>query len=467
MYQVLAFLDCDYPAFPLSFLRLVLNNAPNDTPADCVSFCGGIVEIIGIAISGDCDMSKLRSMQSLDERSNAMLGTFLAMSFSNNITPARPDKLQQDLTQVLSRWRPLDSEKPSTMEYLAATSLWNRSQLASLARPPLGATSDPTVMTGFLLSRKRMYEEAANIMDNTIQDVAKQHGTASTQYGISVAELANCLNVLRQEARAEKLVRETLVSRHTHSHQDQQVRIYLQFCLIDSLIGRAKYVEAALMLENMLDNPAASNAHRMMSVLRLSKTQRRLGELPLKAFEPGRPLSLGAEILGTTRGSLKEQFIEEMACSLSILPPTDLKNQTNPKRLIQCVNNVLDHSTITNHAPAFVWYTSIQKEYLRHAENTTETALKSGQSGIQQSSKPTRNKPEESIPDSADLISDPCNNPNPRFTVPTIDNSGLPLRDRCDISNFQGPWADKTIISFGAGINSLIFLWNPLTRFFR
>lgn len=425
MYQVLDFLDCDYPAFPVSFLGLVLDNVPSDTPADCILFCGGIIEIIRTATLGDCDMSKLRRMQSLDERSNAMIGTFLAVFLSNNTTPARPDKLKQDLTQVLSRWKPLNSAKPSTMEYLAAASLWNRLQLASLRRPPFGATIDPSIVLGFLLSRQRQYEEAAKILEDAIPGIAIQYGTASTQYGISVAELANCLNVLRRESQAERWAREALHSRHTQSDQDQQVQTYLQFCLIDSLIGHSKYVEAAPMLERMIDNPAASNAHRMMSVLRLAKTQRRLGRLPLKAFESGSPLNLGAEMLNTISNSLKEQFIEEMACSLSTLPPTDLKGQTSPKRLIKYVNNILDHSTIDNHASAFVWYTSIQKEYLRRAENTMETAFKSGQSELQQSNKRNR---------------------------------GFPLRDRCDISDEEGPWANKTIISFGAAISSSISL---------
>jgi tetratricopeptide (TPR) repeat protein len=388
-------------------------------------FCKGIAEIFdGFAPSGHnaSQFSFFSPRIKTDERSNAMIGYTLRMLLSNGTILAETGAPTERLAEALSSWQPLSPSSPSTMEYLAATSFCSQSQLSSIERPSFD-TVDTKTLQGLLLSRRKLYEEAEEILNSNILDIHLQYGRASMQLGIVTAELANCYNILRQEGLAEYCVKKTLQSRLDPSLSSRCDGIYLRFALADSFIGRARYNKAIPILQNIIDNSTISAPFRMMSALRLAKSRRRIHEEAQKAFEQNSPLWTGLTLLRHIPGVLIMEYVEELACNISEIPHTQLGHTKKTEELITAVNSLLSNSSSFTASISWGWYTKIQQEYLRQREEMTKPGT--GTSPSSEATTPV------SIPDN------------------------------------EGPWSERLVLSFGMSLSLLIQPYLTLINLFR
>lgn len=424
LYQIVDVLGIDHPLLPLSLPRRILSTV-HDKHNNCIVFCKGIAEIFdGFAPSGHnaSQFSFFSPRIKTDERSNAMIGYTLGMLLSNEAMLAETGGPTERLTEALSSWQPLSPSSPSTMEYLAATSFCSQSQLSSIERPSFD-TLDTKTLQGLLLSRRKLYEEAAEILNSTIRDIHLQYGRASMQLGIVTAELANCYNILRQEGLAEYCVKKTLQSRLDPSLSSRRDGIYLRFALADSLIGRARYNEAITILQNIIDNSTISAPFRMMSALRLAKSRRRIHEEAQKAFEQNSPLWTGLTLLRHIPGVLIMEYVEELACNISEIPHTQLGHTKKTEELITAVNSLLSNSSSFTASISWGWYTKIQQEYLRQREEMTKPGTGTS--------------------------------PSSEATPPV------------SISDNEGPWSERLVLSFGMSLSLLIQPYLTLINLFR
>jgi hypothetical protein len=369
---VFSALDIDDPSIPASFPERLIAVAGMDLISDCNIFCNILIETIDVIVSANYETFRLTSLSifpdQLDERCNAMIGSALSFLSSTKTILAKSDILAYDIAEATLRWSPLSKVKPSTMEYLIAIGVLNWPQLNSIGKP-LCTTPDTMALNGFLLSRIKQYDEAVKVISRSIDVVLSQYTVTSMEFGITVAELSSCYNILRQEDLAENWARMALDAPESAERLDGPLRFYLTLAVVDSLIGRARYNEAALLLQEVTNGTTASETVLMMSALRLAKTRRRLHEEAHRAFEQSSPLWIGVAVLDQVPDNLRKEYIEELACNLSSLSDTALEQSRKPRELIHIVNSILQQQGTPTNSPSLEWYTSIQQKYL---ERSTE-----------------------------------------------------------------------------------------------
>jgi hypothetical protein len=309
----------------------------------------------------------------LGERNNATIGSALSiLSSTENEQVVESSKiLTSAIAKEASRWRPLSQESVSTMEYLAANGLGIIPPLSSIGKP-VSNTVNTIALSGLLLARSRRYDDAVKILDKALKAVQSHYGITSMQYSIVVAEMANCYNMLRDESQAEKWARTALDARQSSPELlDRPDQFYLLLALADSLIGRGKYREALPLLQDVVENRQATDTVRMISVLRLVKSRRRLHQ-EARAFERNSPLLVGLPLLNRVPAQLQTEYLEELACNLSIQCESTLKTSGNTQQIVEAVetvNRMLDHRLPPSIAdtPGLVWYRQVQHQYLNHA----------------------------------------------------------------------------------------------------
>ncbi|KAH7269050.1 acyl transferase/acyl hydrolase/lysophospholipase [Fusarium redolens] len=446
LYQVIDVLGIENPLIPLPLLRQISNVISNDTITNFSVAWKGISQILD-AYSGDnaLQSSFLSPKTSTDQRSNAMVGHILSMLLSNKALLAEPKAPAQMVAKALSDWRPLSLSSPSTMEYLAATSFCSQSQIDTIGKPSF-VTVDTMALRGLLLSRRKQHEDAVKILNSTIVDISSLYGPSSMDLGIVTAELANCYNILRQEDKAEECLRTTLQARQDGGLSTRRDGIYLMLALADSFIGRARYQESVPILESVIDNPDISATFRMMSALRLARSRRRMHEDTKKAFEEDSPLWTGLTLLSHVPGVLTMEYVEELACNISEIPKWQLGDSEKTQELIEAVNSVLCRSSSLTNSPCWEWYTKLQQEYLEQIIKATK--INKGKENGEGKQNEHKNEMGTSISSHA----------SPR----------LPPRADDEMSDDEGPWSERLVLSFDAGgvraISSLLILKRIMHR---
>lgn len=407
---------------PFSIWRRLSTIVWNHPSNDSLWFCKGVVRIIESIVSKhrqEFPPDAFSFAGIPDERSNAMVGSSLAMLQMWYAKWPESDEFTKNLGQAISSWQPLSPSRPSPMEYLIACSLYNPTQLASVATP-ISPTIETITLGGFLFSRRRRYKEAADILQRTTKDIIAKYGPASMQFGIAAAELSKCYNILRQEELSEKCVRKVLDLRRHSDLSDRQDQLCLKMALADSLVGRARYNEAAPILQEIIDNPAASASFRMMSILRLVKARRRMHGVATNAFEQKGPLRTGLFLLSEVPDIQRRDYLEEVACNLSALPTLTPHELEKPKKLIRAIDSILSRSESLVDTPSGILF-----------EHASKVTMKQG------TTKAKAEKPS---------------------TSKTHENESLPLREQEGVSNGEGPWARKTVLSFGTSARGSVAL---------
>ncbi|KAL9565578.1 hypothetical protein ACKAV7_009760 [Fusarium commune] len=346
LYQVIDRLGIENPHIPLPLLKQLSNVIANQTVTNISIGLRKISQVLD-AYNGNNALQSIfwSSGARTDQRSNALIGHILSMLLSKEASMGEPT---ESLARALSGWRPLSWSKPSTMEYLAATSF----------------CMDSVALQGLLLSRRKQHKDAAEFLSSTMGAITSQHGSCSMQLGLVTAELANCYNILRQEDKAEICVRTTLQAREGRSLSTRRDEIYLQLALSDSLIGRARYSEAVPVLESIIGSSDISATLRMMSALRLAKSRRRMHEDSQRAFEVNSPLWTGLTLLHDVPGDLSIEYVEELACSISELPKKQLGDSNGTQEVIEAVDSILGGSSYLIDYPCWEWYSEVKQKYL-------------------------------------------------------------------------------------------------------
>lgn len=382
LYQSFSFLGYRHPSIPAYLPKRLVALAGSDIPDDCKVYWKTLIEVLEItaqpcpAVSSFDFLSE--GIDPLDERNNATVGGVLnIMTSAGSPLAGRSSTVLMDaLGNAASRWRPLSQESISTMEYLVSISLGK--SLPSVP-PRLTAinAADVGALSGLLLARSRRYNDATKVLEKAAKDVQLDYGITSMQYGIVVAEMANCYNMLRKESLAETWVRATLeASTPSGEFLDRPDQFYLLLALADSFIGRGKYHEALPLLQGLLENPHASDTIRMISALRLAKSHRRVHQDAM-AFEPNKPLTVVLPLFNRVPDQLQMEYLEELACNLSAQSGISTKMSRNSQETIQLVNRMLkDHlAQSTTESPGLLWYRQARQQSLDDAIESSMMAL--------------------------------------------------------------------------------------------
>ncbi|KAF5574850.1 hypothetical protein FPANT_11570, partial [Fusarium pseudoanthophilum] len=312
-----------------------------------------------------------------DIRTNAMILYTLSMLLPEGIILAGTGAPTERLSRSLPNWHAWSPTYRSTMEFLTETSLSGSSKLDTNRRL-IFKRVDAQALYGFLLSQHRQYDEAAIFLRATIADVTSKYGATSIQIGLVTAELANCYNILRQEEKAEQCIKTTLLAQKDWRLSTRRDGIYLRLSLADTFIGRARYNEAVPILEGIVKSREISATLRMMSVLRLARSRRRMHEDAQKAFEHDSALWTGSTLLSHVSGVLTMEYIEELACSISEMHGVLLGGSEESRELIEAVDSALCKTASLTDTPSWNWYTKAKKEYLGRIEKATELKKEKG-----------------------------------------------------------------------------------------
>ena len=306
---------------------------------------------------------EIAKIPDIDERTNAAMGMTLAVISSGTNSLGSQRKLVERAGQLAKQWRPLSLTKPSAMEYVTASCLMTVDDFKSLPKADFGRPDVEAVM-GFNLAQNCSYAMAMSVLRRSIVKVESVYGISSLEYGITVAELANCFNLLRNESDALRCTEDALAKRQTEELINRPDWLYLSIARADSLIGRAEYDRVATQLEEILHHPSASDTIIMATALRLAKVRRRLKEEGQKLFQPSSPLWIGATRFETVTTSLRSEYLEELACNLSLLTRKDPEDTTRASELLETLDAMLaKFEPSLFQTPSSIWYLRMEEEH--------------------------------------------------------------------------------------------------------
>ncbi|KLP20420.1 uncharacterized protein LW94_14864 [Fusarium fujikuroi] len=380
----------------------------------------------------------------LDE-TNAMILYTLSMLLPDDTILAGTGAVTERLSNALPNWRALSPTDRSTMEFLTEASLSGNSQL-NVNRRFIFKTVDAQALYGFQLSQHKQYDKAIMFLRATIADVTSKYGETSMQVGLVTAELANCYNILRKEEKAEECILTTIQTRKDWRLSTRRDGIYLRLALADSFIGQALYSEAVPMLESIIQTHDISATFRMMSVLRLAKSRRRMHESAEKAFEHDSPLWTGSTLLSHVSQVLEMEYVEELACSISEMHNLPQNISEVACELLEAVDSALCKTASLNDSPSWGWYSKVKKEYLGRIEKDTELKKDKGKGKGADEDTEESGKNRECSPVSSLFYS---------------------LREEADMYR-ERPWSEKLALSFDLGgvrtLSSLLILKRIMHR---
>jgi hypothetical protein len=360
-------LGINHPSLPYSIPRRLLTLVRSDTQLleSDYAYCSILVEFRDIstrAASGTFNIdtsSALLNQSHFDERSNAAKGQALALFSLNSPLLNACD----GLSELAMYWEPLSKDQPSAMEYLAAASLFAGSGFIRLTKPSSDVV-DIQAISGFIMKKKKSYGTARQILIGCIDEVKARYGITSFEYGVAVAELVNCCNILQDEDDAKQWATAALTSRRTHMLTYRSDWFYLSVAYVDSFIGRAEYGMAVPKLQEIMDNPFVPSVITMIAALRMAKVQSRLQIGREKAFEIDSPLSIAATKFDQVSDILKLEFLEEVASSISLFMDKDIEKTGRPGEMIARINDILrSQKTSLLRTESSQLYLDMQKRY--------------------------------------------------------------------------------------------------------
>ncbi|KAI8657773.1 hypothetical protein NCS57_01156500 [Fusarium keratoplasticum] len=371
--QIITFSGLNSPFYPVSFPRKMVNaiDIPNTQYCGdqgrgvdrCLDIFSEMIEAISSSSPEDFERLALNTgCGDLDERSNAWTGLALELLLSSQTAERpRPQPLSDAIAKAAASWSPKSTTHPSPMEYLIAIGLLPRAQLRTISLPrSLGM--ELSILRGLLLSRMQYHDEAATVLHANFPAAITHWGLASFQVGIVAAESANCYNILRKEDVANTIAARCLAARNTPEFSSRPDWFYLSLYLVDSLIGSGRYAEAKSALEHLISQPPIAPAIHMMGYLRLSKIRRRVPEED-GIREPHHSLHEGLGLFRQVHSALREEYLEEVACSLEAAATTTTKGSLEAqKSLIRGVNDLLSQTSLRK-SPAQKRFTQAQLEF--------------------------------------------------------------------------------------------------------
>lgn len=265
------------------------------------------------------------------------------------------------------------------MEYLVAIELLPHARLQTISLPA-SLSMELNILRGLLLSRMQYHNDAARVLYDAMPAAISCWGLTSFQIGIVAAESANCYNMLRKEDIANTIATRCLAARNTPELVSRQDWFYLSLYLVDSLIGSGRYAEAESTLEHLISQPRVTPTIHMMGCLRLSKVRRRIaaenGTVSSRHF-----LHEGLALFSQVPVALREEYLEEVACSLSA-PTTEHESIEAQETLMGHVNDLLDQTGLAE-SPAQKRYTQAQLEFKQHTLRQEDSAIIPGHGGHQ------------------------------------------------------------------------------------
>ncbi|KAM5344941.1 hypothetical protein ACJ41O_010803 [Fusarium nematophilum] len=293
----------------------------------------------------------------LEERCIAWAGSSLAILSSTRSVRAS-QSLSNAVTEAVRSWRPRSVTTPSAMEYLVATEILPEVQLKTIA-PPESLSLELSMVRGYLLSRKGARVEAVTVLRGTFMEAIARWGPASFQVGIAAAEAASCYNILREEGLAQKIATRFLRARKTPGLKNRRDWFYLELALVDALIGSRKYEDAASTLQMIISQPSIPATIHMMSCLRLSKVHRRLQYEAGRRLASDGPLHAGVRLFTQVPEVLREEYLEELWCSLSEVAGATKEDSKRSETLIDAVGGLLEQKCYVQ-SPARARYAQVQ-----------------------------------------------------------------------------------------------------------
>ncbi|KAL2677089.1 hypothetical protein Neosp_010856 [[Neocosmospora] mangrovei] len=251
------------------------------------------------------------------------------------------------------------------MEYLVAIELLPYARLRTISLPEsLIVSMELNILRGLLLSRIQYHDEAATVLHATFPAAISHWGLTSFQVGIIAAESANCYNMLRKEDVASTIATRCLAARNTPELVSRQDWYYLSLYLADSLIGSGRYAEARSALEELVSKRLITPTINMMGHLRLSKIRRRVS-VESGATEFYHSLREGLRLFCQVPSALREEYLEEAACSLSAAVATTQGSLEAQETLVVAVGEVLGKTRL-GESPAKKRYTQAQLDFRHH-----------------------------------------------------------------------------------------------------
>jgi hypothetical protein len=255
-------------------------------------------------------------------RSNAAIGFALgSLPPSWMVSASRSE-------EGLLKWRPISPSAPSTMEILAQARLLGPFSLSSLPGIAWEVLSLETkVQVAFSEARKKAFANAAEILDQHVNETEEKYGAKSLELLLIGTVLINCWNAINREADGERLGYHIWPNNFGTSNTDATVKethqVYLMVAMADSFLGQSKYNEAKQMLAGVLEYPALDNNLAMSATLRLLKISRRLRE-EASLFGDWVRLKNAVKNFDNLSDTLKYECIEETICFLSNLEPSNI-----------------------------------------------------------------------------------------------------------------------------------------------
>ncbi|KAF5671214.1 tetratricopeptide repeat domain-containing protein [Fusarium heterosporum] len=165
--------------------------------------------------------------------------------------------------------------------------------------------------------------------------------------------------------------------RRTEHHMDRRDWFYLSIARIDALIGLGRYEEASLALRDVMNKPTIPPTLHVMTLLRLSKIQRRIGLT--KGTDEASGIAWQSEavikLFNQVPKALQDEVIEETACRISTNTEHYQMQQENLS--IIDILNTLTGETSVNRTPAMERYMSVQSRISHQASRKDHTSVSS------------------------------------------------------------------------------------------
>ncbi|PMD21667.1 hypothetical protein NA56DRAFT_119775 [Hyaloscypha hepaticicola] len=249
-----------------------------------------------------------KSEKPLTKRLNATIGIILGELICKSTS-------RDPLAMAREFWKPTQLGHPSSLEQIALAYL---NDTNSVLQPIFKSSKlEIQTLTGFIHSKKRLFDSAKHILKGLLPDLASQYGPKSMTFGLAVSEYVKCCNLTEDMADGEYWARYALFNRlDTSGAKPSADTLYLQVALADSLLAASKYESAIVILSDILQDAQSSQPSIVIMVsARLCKARRRLGDpFPSRQMVTALPQDMRA--LGHVSKSLRLIYAEEIGCNL-------------------------------------------------------------------------------------------------------------------------------------------------------
>jgi hypothetical protein len=262
--------------------------------------------------------------------SMALLIDFISKSVSGSYCQSMVDLL-------VTWWQDWRLPGQSTMEQVA-TILLSSDQSAQFTTSASVQNLEFDVKSalGFSVAHRGDFSLAKTLLADCIKAFDDHYSYDSYEYGIISAELAKCCHALKQDFEGETLGSSAVRRRYKPDIAYRFDSLYLKIAFVDVLIGQAKYGQAETMLNHILAG-SSSDDLTVMTVLRLNKVRRRLGNQKSLDLSPRGSLWKAVSRLDSVDRRLKTECADEVSSTVSQLKQGGLHDVRDCQDTIKAV----------------------------------------------------------------------------------------------------------------------------------